>query len=305
MACSKCDCTVVVPAPDNRQKKEILNELKIIAMKKLFLLILLFLTCSAGLQGEEFAQVKGWTANGDVTIYRPGNLWEYINGAADQFLAYDFKLLRLRELQNKDVIVTVDIYDMGTTINAYGIYTTERPDDAPLLKIGSEAVVIPPYHALMFKDRFYVKVMIQQGELEQKSGEEILKGVAAFLPGKIDFPIELKLLPEKNQIPGTVKYTANGYMGLSEIKNLVFADYKDPNGNEFRSFVMVLGKGHVDNTWITLAEKWQSETQKDRTILYREVPYEGLIGVIKADDMITGASGVEEKGKLLELLIGE
>lgn len=272
-------------------------------MKKLFLLLMLFFFCSTGLYGEEFPQIKEWTANGDTIIYRPGNLWEYINGAADQFLAYDFKLLRLREFQKNDVIVTVDIYDMGTTINAFGIYTTERPDDAILLKIGTEAVVIPPYHGLMFKDRFYVKVMIQQGELDQKSGEEILKDVAASLPGKTDFPPELKLLPEKNRIPGTVKYTASGYMGLSEINNLVFADYKDSNEKEFRHFILITSeKMQIEKILDRLSARWKTHNQEGRTVLYREVPYEGFIGVILDNDMIVGVSGVADRDDLFGLL---
>jgi len=275
-------------------------------MKKLFFITIIFLTCSALLYGEEFPQIKGWRASGDTIIYKPGNLWEYIDGAANQYLAYNFKLLKLREIQKEDIIVTVEIYDMGSPVDAFGIYSSERSDDADPLKIGTEAVVIPPYHALMLKDRFYVKVVIQQGELDLKKGEDILQDVAGFLPGMTDFPSELKLLPEKDRIPGTTKYITEGYMGLSEIKDIVYADYKNSNGGEFRSFIIVLpDKAAVDETWKNLAGKWQSETQKGREVLYREVPYEGLIGVVLENGMITGISGVEEKAELFKILFGE
>lgn len=273
-------------------------------MRKIFLYLLLFSICSTGLHGEEFPILKGWKANGDIIIYRPANLWKYIDGAADQFLNYDFQILKLREFRKSDVIVTVDIYDMGSTINGFGIYSTERPDDAKLLNIGTEAVVIPPYSALMLKERFYVKVMIQQGELTEKDGEEILKDVAVSLPGTTDLPSELKMLPQKGMIPGTLKYITAGYMGLSEVSNLVSADYMATDGKEYRSFVMVIPKKEqVDETWKMLAAKWQKETLKDQTVLYREVPYEGFIGVIMADGMITGVSGVEEMVDLLAILM--
>lgn len=275
-------------------------------MKKVILILLLFLTCSTGLYGEEFPQIKGWKANGDIITYKPSNLWEYIDGAANLYLAYDFRLLKLREIQKDDIIVTVEIYDMGTPINAFGIYTSERPDDISLLKIGSEAVIIPPYNALMLKDRFYVRVVIQQGELDQKKGQDILKDIDAFIPGSTDFPSELKLLPEKNRIRETMKYITDGYMGLSEIKNIVYADYKSSPKGVFRFFVMVLpDKEQVNKTWKTLAEKWQSDTQKGVKVLFREVPYEGLIGIVKTNDMITGVSGVEEKAELFRILLEE
>lgn len=275
-------------------------------MKKVILILLLFLTCSTGLYCEEFPQIKGWKANGDIITYKPSNLWEYIDGAANLYLAYDFRLLKLREIQKDDIIVTVEIYDMGTPINAFGIYTSERPDDISLLKIGSEAVIIPPYNALMLKDRFYVRVVIQQGELDQKKGQDILKDIDAFIPGSTDFPSELKLLPEKNRIRETMKYITDGYMGLSEIKNIVYADYKSSPKGVFRFFVMVLpDKEQVNKTWKTLAEKWQSDTQKGVKVLFREVPYEGLIGIVKTNDMITGVSGVEEKAELFRILLEE
>ncbi|MBN1906431.1 MAG: hypothetical protein JW927_15170 [Deltaproteobacteria bacterium] len=264
----------------------------------------MFSICSTGLHGEEFPILKGWKTNGDIIIYRPANLWKYIDGAADQFLNYDFQILKLREFRKNDVIVTVDIYDMGSPINAFGIYSTERPDDAKLLNIGTEAVVIPPYSALMLKERFYVKVMIQQGELTEKDGEEILKDVAASLPGTTDLPSELKMLPQKDMVHGTLKYITAGYMGLSEVSNVVSADYRAPDGKVYRAFVMVIPKKEqVDETWKMLAEKWQKETLKDQTVLYREIPYEGFIGVIMADGMITGVSGVEEMVDLLAILM--
>ena len=275
-------------------------------MKKLFVLLMILLACSTGLYGEEFPQIKGWTVNGDIITYKPDNLWKYIDGAANLYLEYNFKLLKLREFQKNDTIVMVEIYDMGSPIDAFGIYSTERPDDTDLLRIGTEAVVVPPYHALMLKNRFYVKVMIEQGELDQKNGEGILRDIAAFIPGKTDFPDELKLLPEKNRVPGSIKYATKGYMGLSEINNLVFADYKDPDGKEFRAFVLILpDKEKADETWKNLSEKWKSETQNNRTVLYREVPYEGLIGVVKTNDRITGVSGLEKKADLLTILLGK
>lgn len=273
-------------------------------MKKTVLLLVLLFALTGVAFGEEFPQIKGWTAQGDVIIYKPGNLWEYIDGAANLYLSYDFRLLKMREFKKDDTIVMVEIYDMGSSINAFGIYSSERSDDTNLLKIGTEAVVIPPYHALMLKNRFYVKVVIEQGELDQKKGEGILKDVEGFLKGGTDFPAELRLLPEKGEIPGTVKYITEGYLGLSEINNLLFADYKDSSSNEFRTFIMILpDKGKVDETWKRLSEKWQAESRKGKTVLYREVPYEGLIGIVKTNGMITGVSGVEEKGELLNILL--
>lgn len=272
-------------------------------MKKVIFLLLIVFTCSTYSFAEEFPEIKGWSAKDDVITYRSGNLWEYINGAADQFLSYDFRVLKLREFVKEGTHISVEIYDMGSQINAFGIYTTERPSDAQLLKIGTEAVVIPPYHGLMFKNQYYVKIMIQEGELDQQTGEQILKDVDKYIPGSSDFPDELNSLSKKNQMPGSIKYVTRGYMGLSEINNLLFADYKNNNGKEYRAFVLLLpDKSQVDETLKRLSGKWGSETHEGLTILFRKVPYEGLIGVVMKNSIITGVSGVEDKNTLFGLL---
>ncbi len=272
-------------------------------MKKLFLILLFCSICPTGLYGEEFPHIKGWAEKGDLITYKPANLWEYIDGAANLYLSYDFRLLKLKEFHKDDIILTVEIYDMGSPINAFGIYSSECPDDTGLLKIGTEAAVILPYHALMLKDRFYVKVVIQQGELDQEKGENILRDAAVFLPGNTDFPPELKLLPEKDRISGSVKYVTEGYLGLSEISNLLYADYKDANGKEFRHFILLPGGNNdVKKILDRLSAKWKTHTQEGRTILYREVPYEGFIGVILSSNMIAGVSGVADKDELFGLL---
>jgi len=54
-----------------------------------------------------------------------------------------------------------------------------------------------------------------------------------------------------------------------------------------------------------LSEKWSHKSYNGKIILFREIPYEGIIGVVKENSMIKGVSGMHETDKLFELLVND
>jgi len=48
-----------------------------------------------------FPQLDGWVQKGDPAVYTPGNLYEYIDGAADVFLGCGFVKLAALSFENK------------------------------------------------------------------------------------------------------------------------------------------------------------------------------------------------------------
>ena len=101
----------------------------------LLTLSVLLLSCSGpesrggveGGSGTDFPVVEGWSRPGDVLTYDADNLWEYINGAAELFVEFGVQTCRTADLVSGEVTVTVDLYDMGTPLNAFGVYERERP----------------------------------------------------------------------------------------------------------------------------------------------------------------------------------
>ena len=53
----------------------------------LLLTLATFPACSQ--QGSDFPEIAGWTQPGEVLIYDPDILWEYINGQADFFIGFN------------------------------------------------------------------------------------------------------------------------------------------------------------------------------------------------------------------------
>ena len=100
-----------------------------------------------------FPEVEGWSVASEVHSYTADNLWEYINGAAELFVEYDVQTCYTGDLASGGLVVTVDYYDMGTPLNAFGVYVRERPDPGIEIVGATEALISPPYQALLLKGR--------------------------------------------------------------------------------------------------------------------------------------------------------
>jgi len=268
--------------------------------------LLLFITAALAVSpvgAMEFPDVEGWIPSGEPSTYDPSNLWKLIDGAAEQFLSYDFQLLRSRDLSSGDLIVTVNIYDMKTPLNAFGIYSVQRPDARKKLPIGAEAVVTPPYQCLLLKNRFYVIVDAYQGEINEATGENLLKGLAEVLPGPDGLPDELELLPSRGKVTGSEGFAREGFLGLSDLKNCVHSRYIDSKGREYPVFVMIPGRDEsTGSIWEKLAAGWKPLEGRQHPVLFRKIPYRGLAGITLTDRGIFGVSGAADENALLEEL---
>ncbi len=271
-------------------------------MRTVFVIPFLCLFAVSSLFAFDFPDIPGWNPVSDVMSYTSENLYEYIDGAADQFIAYGFVELLSRDLAAESLKVTVDIYDMGELLNAYGIYKTERPRDEATLAIGSEAYVAPPYQALMFKAHFYVKINAFEGEITAENIVPLLTGLAAAFPGEPGFPEQLSALPPAGKIPDSEGYAREAFLGLAELNNCLYAFY-EADGKQFRYFIILPdGKATSASIWQELKKKWQQIEKNRRSVLVRNVPYVGLIGLTIAGDRIIGVTDCNDTAELLARL---
>ena len=106
----------------------------------------------------KFPSVNGWKQVGEIQTFNPGTLYEYIDGGADLYLAYDFEELKVAEYQNdKKASVTVEVYRHRTPTHAFGVYSQERVPGANFIDVGIQGY--QEKHALNFlSGNTYVKI---------------------------------------------------------------------------------------------------------------------------------------------------
>ena len=252
-----------------------------------------FLSCSGGGAGG-FPAIDGWTQVGEVRVYDADNLWEYIDGAAELFVAYDVQTCKTAELRSGALVVALDLYDMREPLNAFGIFSRERTGERIAVPGATDAMVSAPYLALLVKGGTYAKVNVVEGELTEQSGHALLEALATALPGDTALPAEVDRLPRDGRVAGTEGFQREGYLGLTELTNCVYAQYAD-GGETWDGFVALSG-------WEGIAERWDAVEQAGEQVLYTEIPYRGFVGVKRTPQGILGVAGVADRQSLLARL---
>lgn len=150
-------------------------------------------------------------AQAPPSFYNPKTLYQQIDGGADLYLLYDFKSLLHQDFKSGAAELTVDIYDMGRTENAFGIYAAERSPAYKFVAIGAEGY--RDKGVLNFlQDRYYVKL---SGSGANADG--LLDQFARLLAGRIGgtrtLPALLEKLPREHRVPHSEQYVRKDPLG--------------------------------------------------------------------------------------------
>lgn len=151
-----------------------------------------------------FPDLTGWKQSGEIQTFSPKDLYEYIDGAADLYLSYDFQELKVAEYQNdKKASVIIEVYRHKTPTYAFGIYSQERLSDGNFLDIGAQGY--SEKDILNFvAGNCYVKInSFKTGPEEQEVLLTFAKKVVGNLGEKGSLPSILSSFPEegKEKIP--------------------------------------------------------------------------------------------------------
>ncbi len=185
-----------------------------------------------------FPAMDGWQLSGNPATYTAANLYEYINGAAEAYLSYDFRELQVTEYRNdRNEFLLVEIYRFDSPADAFGIYSQERPAKGNYLRIGTQGY----YEAGMLnfvKDRAYVKLNGYELADEQESILKSFAGeIAQNLPGSELLPVELNYFPKENKILNSEKYIARNFLGYPFFTTGFTAGYK-MDGRDYSLFII-------------------------------------------------------------------
>jgi hypothetical protein len=241
-----------------------------------------------------FPDFTGWKLQEDQRIYSSKDLWELIDGAADIFLSYDFKDLRIAEYSNKDQIIRVELYRQSSTDNAYGIYTAERMPDYPQVSVGSQGY--KSQGVLNFlSGNYYVKIMTAGAvEAEEDAIARLAVRINDILAQPVGLPVVLTLFPEEGKEELSDAYIAQNFLGYSFLHSAFTTKYKTEGG--FQLFII---KDSVEELQKMLDEytkmlKDEKPVMKDNLIIAKD-PYNGTIFMQKKGEYLVGAMNTDKE----------
>jgi hypothetical protein len=148
--------------------------------------------------------VAGWERSGEVGIYIPDDLFDYMDGQAELFFVYHFEKLAVQEYQRgQEGPIIVEVYQVANPADAYGLfsfYATGEPMD-----LGAGGAVEPGRLISFWQGRFYARVFAY-GEAEQESLFALARQVAAGMPEEGGLPELATRLPQENLVPGSARF---------------------------------------------------------------------------------------------------
>jgi hypothetical protein len=195
-------------------------------MKKLCLAMGLAVCAAAFAQDKAAApscnMVAGFTQSGAPRSYDADNLFEYMDGNAEGYIAYNFQTMKGVTCEKGPATFVVDISDMGDADFAYGMFSANRDMRQPMYAAGAGGQIVP--RRLIFtKGQYYFEIAANpEGDytadlkLWAAAMEKSVQGSTTPPPALAWFP------PEKQQV---LKLAPESVLGLRILKRGYVAQY--------------------------------------------------------------------------------
>jgi hypothetical protein len=150
-------------------------------------------------------KVDRWNKVEPPGTYAPQTLSSYIDGGAELYLSYNFTgSLAVKYKDASENEIAVDIFDMGSSGDAFGVFAHSRETNVKDFGQGSE------YAAgllTFWKGRYYVSVLAYPETPASKGAVTTLgRAIAGAILEEGPVPPILAFLPPENLQPETVRY---------------------------------------------------------------------------------------------------
>ena len=171
---------------------------------------------------------ENWTIYDKIMHFTAENLYEQINGRAEYYIAYDvigMTFASYEKITDSHFSINLSIYDMGTPINAFGVFSGERSSEGQRLELGREAYRSGADYYI-WQGQYYIQI-IASNTLEELNyvGSELAKKLINLLPDSGESVWGLEVLPKANRVPQSIQYFLVDAMGLDFMRNTYTAKY--------------------------------------------------------------------------------
>ncbi|HOV33668.1 MAG TPA: hypothetical protein PLX23_09930 [Candidatus Hydrogenedens sp.] len=187
-----------------------------------FLIALLF--CGMGTATDENLTIEKipntigtWVREQEVQEFNPDNLYNYIDGDADRYLPYHFQKLIVvffKDKNSPEKTIEVQIYQMATLLDAFGIYSVHRDRNKDSFFCGTDGF-IGENQAMFYQAQYFIKLLTGKNKDTKTDLETIGKALSQILPKKTEVIREMKCLDLPTKIPRSENYLAKDVLAQS------------------------------------------------------------------------------------------
>lgn len=174
-------------------------------------------------------ELAGWSVADGPVEHTPDTLFEYLNGGAERYLANGFReLVHIRYQLGPDpsACVVLDVYDMGTDLGAFGIYSAARRPEYEAREWGSDG-----YRTGAIAAAWKGSIAVH-GEADDERPEliemleRLVAGVCERASGEAAPPAVLEPLPVDGRVARSERFVPADLLGHSFLPGGVLATYE-------------------------------------------------------------------------------
>lgn len=258
-------------------------------------LSLIILFGSASAQDLILPELSGFKKTTNYPVFKPGNLWDFINGAADTYLAYGFIDLHVAEYKKGKNVIKLEVYRHSDNTMAFGIYSTERSSSFRFMNIGSQGYIADGA-INFFKGNYYVKIRtFSKSEKILQSTQSLALSVANMLEGDSKMPAVLSMFPDIGRKVNEEIYINESVLGHKFLNKAFKANYEIGSDN-FSIFIMGNSSSAEArksvNAYLLAAGMDSTESESGRYML--KDGYNGTVFLAWKENMIVIISGLSK-----------
>jgi len=243
--------------------------------------------------------IDAWSTGEKDRIFDSRSIFGYINGGAEVYRAYNMRNCVSRRYTKKNSpSVVLDIFDMGSSEDAFGVFTHDREGETQ--NIGQDGVYKPGWLSF-WKDRFFISIYMEEEDKEaERAVIKLGKTIDAVIKEKGSRPSIIKALPKKGLLQQTIRYlhhpsVLNFHFYLAD-DNILFIGPQTPS---------TMAEYEINNQKIRLLlidYPNQVEAEKSlKSVLKHYLPDANTEGFARLED--GKWAGAELKGKRLAVVL--
>jgi hypothetical protein len=226
-------------------------KLKQIIMRNRILVGFLLFMLSGAVSAQELTlpELEGYKKTTNYPVFTPDNLWDFINGAADTYLAYGFIDLHVAEYKKGKNVIKLEVYRHSDNTMAFGIYSTERSPSFRFMNLGAQGYIADG-SINFFKGNYYVKIRTySKSEKTLNSAQSLASKVSDMLTGDSKMPVVLSQFPEEGRKQNEETYINESVLGHKFLNKAYKATYEI--GSDIFS-IFILGSSSPDEVQKTV-----------------------------------------------------
>jgi hypothetical protein len=209
-------------------------------------------------------------------------LFDYINGGAELYLSYGLKGMTGCKYNGQGLPqITVEVYEMSSSENAFGVYTQSRDKEEHDYGQGSQCF---KDFILFWKDRYYVLITSQKATGESgKVMHEIASTIDQSIEKEGAIPEIINALPKKDLAPAGFLYFhhyiwLNAYLFIADYNilniddetNSVLAKYGNADERCYLLMIDYRDTAEAEKACNQLKEKFAPEKDDTRPVVKLE-----------------------------------